>query len=99
MEAVEYRILDLKYFLQLNVVSSSLQASTLVISILKGDLATSGKHLFWLQIKRLEFHMQHDGGRTLTLTHLVCTHLDGNWVKFSLKTRRMHFLSFYVEEQ
>ena len=51
MEAVEYRILDLKYFLQLNIVSSSLQASTLVISILKGDLATTGKNLFWLQIK------------------------------------------------
>ena len=44
-EDVKDQILDHIYFTQLNIVSSSLQASAIGISFLKGDLAFSGKNL------------------------------------------------------
>ena len=44
MEALKEQVFDPRYFMQLNIVSSSLQASTIVISILKGELAASGKN-------------------------------------------------------
>ena len=42
MEAVKDQIFDERHFMQLNIVSSSMQASTIVIFILKGEISSSG---------------------------------------------------------
>ena len=51
VEAAKDQVFDKRYFTQLTIVSSSLQASTIVISILKEKLVSNGKNIIWLKIK------------------------------------------------